>query len=260
MDINCGTILDGEETVEQAGRAHLRPDPARRGRRADQERAGRLRSRGIRPLAARRYPLTDVGEDAGMTDTEAARRARALAEDAMHAQARGDYPEAERLLSEAQELDPDAVAVVLGEHDAAVAPDARDTRTADRDAERVRRHRTRCRSGRLSRQHRRSRNGWKGTRNPTLKSFTRGDMPRQPWLRSCICTAAARSSDGLMSPAAAVRGMSRRRNRQIGLVVRRHSTLSMILSAFDHAWDQGTVCGTDAPGSGRSHISVRPKR
>ena len=74
-----------------------------------------------------------------MTDTEAARRARALAEDAMHAQARGDYPEAERLLNEAQGLGPDAVAVVLGEHNAAVAPDARDTPTADRDAERVRR-------------------------------------------------------------------------------------------------------------------------
>jgi len=74
-----------------------------------------------------------------MTETEDARRARALAEEAMHVQAAGNYPEAERLLSEAQELDPAAVAVVLAEHDAAVAPDARDTPTADRDAERVRR-------------------------------------------------------------------------------------------------------------------------
>jgi uncharacterized protein HemY len=74
-----------------------------------------------------------------MAETEAARWARALAEQAMHAQAAGDYHEAERLLTEAQKLDPDAVAVVLSEHDAAVAPDARDTPTADRDAERVRR-------------------------------------------------------------------------------------------------------------------------
>jgi uncharacterized protein HemY len=78
-------------------------------------------------------------EDASMAETEAARRARALAETAMHAQAAGDYPEAERLLAEAQELDPEAVAVVLGEHDAAVPPDARDTPTADQDADRVRR-------------------------------------------------------------------------------------------------------------------------
>ena len=73
------------------------------------------------------------------TQSEAAQRARALAEQAMHAQAAGDNNEADRLFSEAQQLDPDAVAIVLNEHDAAVAPDARDSPTADRDAERVRR-------------------------------------------------------------------------------------------------------------------------
>ena len=68
----------------------------------------------------------------------AAARARTLAEQALHAQAAGRVDEADRLFSEAQRLDPDAVAVVLSEHDAAVAPDARDTPTANQDAERVR--------------------------------------------------------------------------------------------------------------------------
>ncbi|MGD0105667.1 MAG: hypothetical protein ABSC06_16740 [Rhodopila sp.] len=57
----------------------------------------------------------------------------------MHAQAEGNTAEADRLLSEAQQIDPDAVAVVLNEHNAAVPPDARDTPTANRDAERIRR-------------------------------------------------------------------------------------------------------------------------
>ncbi len=70
---------------------------------------------------------------------ETALRARALAEQAIHAQAVGEIEEADRLFAEAQQLDPEAVAVVLDEHDAALAPDARDTPTADRDAERVRR-------------------------------------------------------------------------------------------------------------------------
>jgi hypothetical protein len=73
------------------------------------------------------------------TGRETAQRARALAEQAIHAQAAGDSDEADRLFAEAQELDPEAVAVVLDEHDAALAPDARDRPTADRDAERVRR-------------------------------------------------------------------------------------------------------------------------
>jgi hypothetical protein len=67
-----------------------------------------------------------------------AARARMLAEQALHAQAAGQVDEADRLFSEAQRLDPDVVAVVLSEHDAAVAPDARDTPAANHDAERVR--------------------------------------------------------------------------------------------------------------------------
>jgi len=70
---------------------------------------------------------------------ELADRARALAEQALHAQAAGNAYEADRLFSEAQKLDPEAVAIVLDEHDAAVAPDARDTPTANQDAERIRR-------------------------------------------------------------------------------------------------------------------------
>ncbi len=76
------------------------------------------------------------GESAGAA---AASRARALAEQALHAQAVGRDDEADRLFAEAQELDPEAVAAVLDAHDAALAPDARDRPTADRDAERVRR-------------------------------------------------------------------------------------------------------------------------
>jgi len=70
---------------------------------------------------------------------ELAERARALAEQALHEQAAGNADEADRLLSEAQKLDPETVAMVLNAHDAAVAPDARDTPTANRDAERIRR-------------------------------------------------------------------------------------------------------------------------
>lgn len=68
-----------------------------------------------------------------------AEQARALAEQGMEAQAAGRTEEADQLLTEAQGLDPDAVAAVLNRHDAAVAPDARDTPAADRDAGRVRR-------------------------------------------------------------------------------------------------------------------------
>jgi len=81
----------------------------------------------------------DKMSDMGRAASESAQRARALAEQAMHAQAVGNLDEADRLLSEAQQLDPDAVAIVLNEHDAAVAPDARDTPAANLDAERIRR-------------------------------------------------------------------------------------------------------------------------
>ena len=62
--------------------------------------------------------------------TELADRARALAEQALHKQAAGNADEADRLFSEAQKLDPEAVAMVLNAHDAAVAPDARDMRNS----------------------------------------------------------------------------------------------------------------------------------
>ena len=61
-----------------------------------------------------------------------------LAEQALHAQAAGQIDKADRLFAEAQRLDPEAVAVVLSEHNAAVAPDARDTPAANQDAEPVR--------------------------------------------------------------------------------------------------------------------------
>jgi hypothetical protein len=60
-------------------------------------------------------------------------QARGLAERALQAQARGDDATADRLFAEAQLIDPDAVAEVLAEHDAAHEPDARDPRTAARD-------------------------------------------------------------------------------------------------------------------------------
>jgi len=63
--------------------------------------------------------------------------ARSLAERGLHCQAIGRPEEAEQLLAQAQELDPDTVAEVLREHDAARAPDARLQDQADRDVEKV---------------------------------------------------------------------------------------------------------------------------
>ena len=79
-------------------------------------------------------PEATDGPDTGASGR---RRARALAEQAMHAQAAGRDAEADRLFAQAQQIDPDAVAAVLEEHDAALAPDARDQPTADQDAERL---------------------------------------------------------------------------------------------------------------------------
>ncbi len=61
MDINCGTVLDGEETVQECGAAHLRPDAARRLRRADQERAVRFRRGGVRALGDWRDDVSTAG-------------------------------------------------------------------------------------------------------------------------------------------------------------------------------------------------------
>ena len=69
--------------------------------------------------------------------SEAALEARRLAERGLHEQAVGNIGEADRLLTQAQELDPDAVSEVLREHDAGRAPDARLQDLADQDVERV---------------------------------------------------------------------------------------------------------------------------
>ena len=69
--------------------------------------------------------------------SEKAAEARRLAERGLHEQAVGNGEEADRLLAQAQEIDPDAVADVLREHDAARAPDARLQDLADQDVERV---------------------------------------------------------------------------------------------------------------------------
>ena len=73
---------------------------------------------------------------AGATSDTAA-EARGLAEQAMHEQAAGRLEEADRLLGRAQELDPDTVAEVLQEHDAARTPDARLQDLANQDVENV---------------------------------------------------------------------------------------------------------------------------
>jgi len=67
----------------------------------------------------------------------AAAQARRLAEKGLHEQALGNPEEADRLLAQAQSIDPDAVAKVLQEHDALRAPDARLQDLADQDVERV---------------------------------------------------------------------------------------------------------------------------
>jgi hypothetical protein len=66
-----------------------------------------------------------------MTDSKP--NARQLAERALLAQAAGKTAEAESLFAQAQSLDPEAVADVLREHDAAHEPDSRDQRTFDAD-------------------------------------------------------------------------------------------------------------------------------
>jgi uncharacterized protein HemY len=76
-----------------------------------------------------------------MTDSrredDKADEAREMAERGLHEQAMGHNAKADRLLTRAQEMDPEAVAVVLEQHDAARAADARDQPTADQDVERV---------------------------------------------------------------------------------------------------------------------------
>lgn len=78
---------------------------------------------------------TKANEPEDGTDDHA--RARDLTERALHEQAAGHLDSADRLGAEALRLDPAAVADVLAERDAGHEPDARDQRTADRDAERT---------------------------------------------------------------------------------------------------------------------------
>ena len=73
----------------------------------------------------------------GLATSAKTAAARSLAEQGLHEQAAGHLDEADRLLSQAQEMDPDAVAEVLREHDAGRAPDARLQDLADQDVERV---------------------------------------------------------------------------------------------------------------------------
>lgn len=80
--------------------------------------------------------MTDRRRDRSETDPKAV-EARKLAEQGLHEQAIGHGDEADRLLVMAQDMDPEAVADVLREHDAARAPDARFQATADQDVERV---------------------------------------------------------------------------------------------------------------------------
>ena len=58
MDVNRGTVLDGDESVQECGARIFRPDPSGGLGRADQKRIFRLWIRRVRPLGARRY---DVG-------------------------------------------------------------------------------------------------------------------------------------------------------------------------------------------------------
>jgi hypothetical protein len=81
--------------------------------------------------------LADRRQDHSRADLDTATEARRLTEQGLHEQALGHDEEADRLLMRAQEIDPEAVAEVLREHDAARAPDARLQVTADQDVERV---------------------------------------------------------------------------------------------------------------------------
>jgi hypothetical protein len=63
--------------------------------------------------------------------------ARKLAEAGLHAQAEGRMDEADKLLTQAQAIDPDAVAEVLREHDAGRTPDARLQVQTDQDVEKA---------------------------------------------------------------------------------------------------------------------------
>ena len=84
--------------------------------------------------------MNDTQQNDGVRNSQPnddASRARALAEQGLHEQARGNIAEADRLLSQALSLHPGAVDAVLQQHDAGRAPDARDQATSNRDVERT---------------------------------------------------------------------------------------------------------------------------
>jgi hypothetical protein len=84
--------------------------------------------------------MNDTQQNDGIQDSrsdDAASRARTMAEQGLHEQARGNIAEADRLLSQALALHPGAVDAVLRQHDAGRAPDARDQATSNRDVERT---------------------------------------------------------------------------------------------------------------------------
>src|SRR6476646_5109709 len=80
-------------------------------------------------MADHELPTNDTSEKVA--------EARRLAEQGLHEQAVGNNAEADRLLAQALEIEPDAVADVLREHDAGRAPDARLQDLADQDVEKV---------------------------------------------------------------------------------------------------------------------------
>jgi hypothetical protein len=80
-------------------------------------------------MADHELPTNDTSEKVA--------KARRLAEQGLHEQAVGNNEEADRLLAQALEIDPDTVADVLREHDAGRAPDARLQDLADQDVEKV---------------------------------------------------------------------------------------------------------------------------
>ena len=63
MDINCGTIIDGTETIDAGRRALLPADPRHRFGREIEERGVRLRRRRVRAVDPRRDDVGKIGTD-----------------------------------------------------------------------------------------------------------------------------------------------------------------------------------------------------
>ena len=65
MDVNCGTILDGDESVQECGQRIFELMLRVASRRADEERAVRLRRRGVRAMGAGRDDVNLAGVQGG---------------------------------------------------------------------------------------------------------------------------------------------------------------------------------------------------